>query len=53
MTGVAARFAAEEVISALRSGLTEIPAWLRLGRGQRELIELQRRQLARDLIVIW
>src|SRR5262245_34445777 len=42
---VALRFATEELIAALRCRDIKIAARARAGRGDRELIELQRRQL--------
>ena len=50
VTVVTSRFAAEELVSPSRRRLVEVHRGI--GRGQRELIELQRRELWSDLIVI-
>src|SRR6185437_5420142 len=52
MTTVAVRFATEQLVAALGRLCIEIYPRTRFYRRQSKLIELQRRQLARDLIMV-
>src|SRR5215469_18640745 len=52
MTRVALSFAAEEIVAAMRGGRVEVDAGYRLQSWECELVELQIRKLARNLIIV-